>query len=81
MCKQWWNREWRDRLFAFAAALTKRRALKIPLGEGQSLAVSMAPMNFIGPWSSLEDTDPGLDETRDIELVEDAEPEDGDETD
>jgi hypothetical protein len=77
VCKQWWNREWRDRLFGFAAALTSRRELRVPVGEGQQITGSMAPMNFIGPWTYLEDSDPGLDETTDIELVEDEE-KDGD---
>lgn len=75
VCKQWWNREWRDRLFAFAAALTRRRELKLPVGEQHSITAVMTPMNFISPWTYLEDSDPGLDETKDIELIEEEEKE------
>ena len=80
VCKQWWNKEWRDRLFAFTSELAKGgKMLSINVGGGQSLTVTMAPMNFTSPWTYFEDADDGLDETRDIELVEDATPEDDDE--
>lgn len=80
VCKQWWNKEWRDRLFAFTSELAKGgKTLSINVGGGQTLTVTMAPMNFTSPWTYFEDADDGLDETRDIELVEDVAPEDDDE--
>lgn len=80
VCKQWWNKEWRDRLFAFTSELAKGgKKLAIPVGGRQTLAVTIAPMNFTSPWTYFEDVDDGLDETRDIELVEDPATEDDDE--
>jgi len=85
VCKQWWNREWRDRLFAFTSELAGgSRDLKLPVGSDQAIRVTMVPMSFISPWTYLEDSDEGLDETRDIELVEEeekGEEEDDDEAD
>ncbi|WP_315718288.1 MULTISPECIES: TIR domain-containing protein [unclassified Bradyrhizobium] len=79
VCKQWWNKEWRDRLLAFTYELAAGgKSLGIDLGGGQKLAITMAPMNFTSPWTYFEDSDDGLDETRDIELVEDTSLEDDD---
>lgn len=79
VCKQWWNREWRDRLFAFMAELAGgHRELKLPVGSGQNIGVFMIPMNFISPWTYLEDSGEGLDESKDIELVEDEDKEEDD---
>lgn len=79
VCKQWWNKEWRDRLFAFTSELAKGgKSLAINVGGGQELAVTMAPMNFTSPWTYFEDADDGLDEAREIELIEDTAPEDDD---
>ncbi len=79
VCKQWWNREWRDRLFAFTAELAKGQTeLRLPVGEAAFIAVSMVPMTFIAPWTYFEDAEEGLDETTEIELVEEDEDEEGD---
>lgn len=79
VCKQWWNGEWRDRLFAFTAELgSGKKKLAIGVGGGQVLTVTMLPMNFTSPMSYLENADDGLDETAEIELVEDEDPEDDD---
>jgi len=77
VCKQWWNAEWRDRLFAFMAELGHgKKKLDIDVGGDQSLTVTMAPMNFVSPASYLENADVGLDESSDIELIEDEDVED-----
>jgi hypothetical protein len=79
VCKQWWNGEWRDRLFAFAAEMGHgKKKLTIEVGGGQHLSVTMLPMNFTSPVSYLENADDGLDETAEIELVEDEDTEDDD---
>lgn len=71
VCKQWWNAEWRDRLLAIAAMLGgAEKVLRLPVGEETAIEVSMAPMNFISPWSYFEDNETGLDEANPIELVE-----------
>ncbi|OQW54905.1 MAG: hypothetical protein A4S14_14735 [Proteobacteria bacterium SG_bin9] len=79
VCKQWWNGEWRDRLFAFMAELGQgQKKLAIDVGGGQSLVVTMVPMNFTSPMSYLENGDEGLDESSEIELVEEEDTEDDD---
>ncbi|MCS3765548.1 MULTISPECIES: toll/interleukin-1 receptor domain-containing protein [Bradyrhizobium] len=79
VCKQWWNKEWRDRLFAFTSELAKGgKSFASTVGGGQELTITMTPMNFTSPWTYFEDADDGLDETREIELVEDTSPEDDD---
>jgi hypothetical protein len=79
VCKQWWNKEWRDRLFAFTAELAQGgKAVVIDVGGGQEMKVDVPPMSFISPWTYFEDADIGLDETREIELVEEPAPEDDD---
>lgn len=79
VCKQWWNAEWRDRLFAFMAEIGGgKKKLAIDVGGGQVLTVTMVPMNFTSPVSYLENADDGLDESTEIELVEDVDPEDDD---
>jgi hypothetical protein len=76
VCKQWWNREWRDRLFAFAAELSQgEKELALPVSATDSIALSMVPMSFISPWGYFEDGAEGLNENAEIELVE--EPIDG----
>lgn len=72
VCKQWWNGEWRDRLFAFMAELGGgNKRLQIDVGGGQTLAITTAPMNFTSACSYLENAEDGLDESTEIELVED----------
>lgn len=74
VCKNWWNAEWRDRLKAFAAGLggaTKQFAL--PVGGGENVLVSMSAMQFTSPWTYFEDGRDGLDESVEIELVEEEE--------
>ena len=72
VCKQWWNAEWRDRLFAICAQLAgENKSLELPVGEGLTVQVAMEPLTFTSPWSYFEDNESGLDETSEIELVED----------
>jgi hypothetical protein len=74
VCKNWWNAEWRDRLKAFAAGLggaTNQFAL--PVGGGENALVSMSAMQFTSPWTYFEDGRDGLDESVEIELVEEEE--------
>lgn len=79
VCKQWWNAEWRDRLFAFMAELSSgRKKLFLDVGGGQAVMVTMVPMNFTSPQSYLENVDDVLDESTEIELVEDDDPEEDD---
>jgi hypothetical protein len=77
VCKNWWNREWLDRLFAFCAELADTRGgLDMPVSDTQRIRVSMTPLSFVSPWTYYEDKDDGLDEGKEIELVEDETPED-----
>lgn len=72
VCKQWWNAEWRDRLFAMCASLGgDDLQLQLPVGTDVAITVSMKPMSFTSPWSFFEDNETGLDESAEIELVED----------
>jgi len=82
VCKQWWNGEWRDRLFAFTAELVAgKKKLHLDVGGGQAIAITMVPMNFTNPRSYLENVDDVLDENAEIELIEDDDGEgDDDET-
>jgi len=72
VCKNWWNREWRGRLLAFFAWLSNQQR-EIPLGEGDGRTIHLAsvPTAFISPWSYFEDGKDGVDESQEIELVED----------
>lgn len=73
VCKNWWNREWRDRLLAFCAQLgAGNTELEMPTG-GENVCVAMVPMRFTSPWTYFEDGATGLDETIDVELLEEAE--------
>jgi hypothetical protein len=79
VCKQWWNGEWRDRLFAICAALADENTeLLLPVSDDQAISVAMSPMSFTSPRSYFEDSETGLDETKEIELVEDQDDEAGD---
>jgi hypothetical protein len=74
VCKNWWNAEWRDRLRAFTAELgADADELSLSVGGGESLLIAMEPMEFTSPWTFFEDGREGLDETKEIELVEDDE--------
>ena len=79
VCKQWWNREWRDRLFAFTSEIAKgQKEIRLPVAGGIELLVKSKPMNFISPWTYYEDGDDGLDESKEIELVEEEQEDDDD---
>ena len=80
VCKQWWNGEWRDRLFAIVAELGDDKAeLGLPVADDASVVIAMRAMEFTSPRRFFEDGQRGLDETSEIELVEDAdEPDDED---
>jgi hypothetical protein len=82
VCKKWWNPEWRDRLFAFCAVIAGGRSeLNLPVNDEESIRVSMTPLIYISPWNYIEDQTNAVDETGDIELIEDAEHEDEDDDD
>lgn len=72
-CANWWNDEWRDRLYAamsFLAGPDER--LIVPLGDGSSFALSKQPMLFESPVSYLEPGEVSKDETlEDYEQNED----------
>ena len=71
VCKNWWNKEWRDRLLAFCAQIgAGEDKLELPTG-GQNIQITMAPICFTSPYSYYEDDKTGMDETADIELIED----------
>lgn len=79
VCKQWWNAEWRDRLLATCAQLGGGATeLTLPVGEQTHVSAAMVPMSFISPWGYFEDRESGLDESTEIELVEDADEEEDD---
>lgn len=74
MCKNWWNAEWRDRLRAFAAQLRGGgEEFALPVGGGENVMVSMTPVQFTSPWTYFEDGRDGLDESMEVELVEEEE--------
>lgn len=82
VCKNWWNKEWRDRLFAMCAALTTDdHSLALPVGCSTSIEVSMASEVFTSPWTYFEDGQTGIDETADVELVEEQSGEDEEDRD
>lgn len=72
VCKNWWNREWRDRLFAFCSAIGGgQKELLISVAQDESIKLSTIPTVFNSPWSYFEDGAVGLNEEADVELVED----------
>ena len=79
VCKNWWNPEWRDRLLAFFAWLSNQQR-EIPLGEGDGRTIRLAsvPTAFTSPWSYFEDGKDGVDESQEVELVEDDDADDDD---
>jgi hypothetical protein len=79
VCKQWWNREWRDRLFAFCSAIGNgQKELSLPVGQDAVMNLSTVPIVFTSPWSYFEDGTVGLNEEVEIELIEDDIEEDDD---
>lgn len=70
VCKQWWNQQWRDRLLAFCAEIGKGFDLKLAVGEEENIILSLTAISFLSPWTYFEDGEGGLDETSNIELVE-----------
>lgn len=81
VCKNWWNREWRDRLLAFCESLKDDEdSLRLPVGMNETVLMEISPMSFVSPWTYFEDNQTGLDETQEIQLVEDEdESDEGDE--
>lgn len=72
VCRNWWNREWRDRLFAYCSELGKgAKEISLPAGDGESIRMATIPISFISPWTYFEDGETGLNERTEIELVED----------
>ncbi len=80
VCKKWWNPEWRDRLFAFCSVIARGGSeLNLSVNDEEDIRVSMTPLIYISPWNYIEGPTNALDETEDIELIEEAEEEnDGD---
>lgn len=71
VCKNWWNAEWRDRLRAFVSELAAgKKSLGLAVGGEEFLSVAMEAIQFTSPWTFFEDGRDGLDETAEIELVE-----------
>jgi hypothetical protein len=74
VCKHWWNPEWRDRLKAFASELgAGQTEFPLPVGGGESILVSMQPVQFTSPWTYYEDRRETVDESAEVELVEEEE--------
>jgi hypothetical protein len=74
VCKNWWNAEWRDRLKAFAATLGGgAKEFTLPVGGNENILVSMDSVQFTSPWTYFEDGRGGLDESIEVELVEEEE--------
>lgn len=73
VCKSWWNREWRDRLFAFCSWMSNQGdTVALPLSDSITIIQPSAPMSFTSAWSYYEDGQESLDENKEVELVEDA---------
>jgi hypothetical protein len=54
-CRNWWNDEWRDRMYAAIAYLANSaEALVFPLGADASFSISKEPISFESPVSYLE---------------------------
>lgn len=82
VCKNWWNPEWRDRLLAFFTWLSDgHRDIRLPVGETVYLRLSAIPVTVISPWTYFEGVKDGVDESREIELIEDEDAEDDDDDD
>jgi hypothetical protein len=81
VCKQWWNAAWRDRLLAFCGQFHDEEGVLGVATGGDPLLVTMKPERFISPVSYFEDGAAGVDETTEIELVEEAAIDDGEEPD
>lgn len=82
VCKQWWNAEWRDRLLAFCRELGgSGSVMPLPVSSRGAIRLSTTAMSFLSPWSYLEDSSGGLDETLEIELVEELDDDEDDEDD
>lgn len=82
VCRNWWNREWRDRLFAFCGELGKgSKEIPLPVSAGGSIRMTMIPISFISPWTYFEDGATGLNERAEVELVEDVDDEEEDDDD
>ena len=82
VCRNWWNREWRDRLFAYCGELSKgEKEITLPVSASTAIGLASVPVSFISPWTYFEDGETGLNERGEIELVEedlDSEEEDDD---
>ncbi|HXS99002.1 MAG TPA: toll/interleukin-1 receptor domain-containing protein [Candidatus Limnocylindrales bacterium] len=54
-CKNWWNDEWRDRMYAAIAHLANSsETVLFPLGATASFSISKQPIQFESPVSYLE---------------------------
>lgn len=74
VCKNWWNAEWRDRLIAFTRWLAPDNGSAVfPVGGSATIEMAVLPTKFLSPWTYFEGPKCALDETMDIELVEEEE--------
>lgn len=72
VCKQWWNAAWRDRLFAIAALLgDEKETLVLAVANQVSFDVSMRAIVFESPRRFFEDNEQGIEESIEVELIED----------
>jgi hypothetical protein len=54
-CRNWWNDEWRDRMYAVIAHLAELgEAVVFPLGVTASFSLSIEPISFESPVSYIE---------------------------
>jgi hypothetical protein len=54
-CKNWWNDEWRDRMYAVLAYLSgSDGSVLFPLGSDAGFSISKVPISFESPVSYLE---------------------------
>lgn len=79
VCKNWWNPEWRDRLLAFITWFADgKREILLAAGDTVHLRLAAVPTTVISPWTYYEGAKEGVDESQEIELVEDDDGEDDD---
>jgi len=72
-CRNWWNDEWRDRMYAAMAHLAQPdEAFAIPLGATARFVLSKQPIPFESPVSYIEPGDvPKEDGLRDYDFEDD----------
>lgn len=73
-CKDWWNDDWRDRIFAAVSFLSPgAKSIHLPIGENSHIEVSRTPLiltspvSYTGPVSRDDALIVALDEEDDLE--------------